>query len=237
MNEASQTAEPSVEPALPAVEISAPTPVAAAAADSRANAKQQLKLIGAAAALGGLVFGGVVEYFIGNALDSTGLFGPTIENVIDEQVANFSAVQDKLAALERAATDADRSELTRELAALLSQQEQLATRTHTELQDSQQQIETLREEALRAGGASSGFDFRLGAGESVNVGSRENAFALLRYHNGGATVSLNGESKFIRPGDIVEAQAGGSTYRVLFRAYPTREQPRGGFDVVKVGGS
>jgi hypothetical protein len=201
----------------------------------KASVRRKLTIVGAVAALAGIVFGGVVEYFVGNLLDSTGWFGPTIETVIEEQLTNFSAIQQKLADLEKATTDAERTQLTRELNALMAQQEKLAARTHTELREHQKELDSLRQQSLLTSGVSGGVDFWLEVGESVNVGSRENVFALTRIYSQTAYVTINGQAKSLRPGDFVEVTAGGGTYRVFYRNAPRADdRSRVGFDVVKI---
>jgi hypothetical protein len=225
------TPSPDAEPVAPPV-----SPPSGGGGKPKESSGVKLKVIALSAALCGMVFGAVVEMFVQGALESTGWFGPTLDTVIEEQLANFSAIQDKLAAIEAATTDDERQRLTGELETLLKEQEALTARTHDELRASAEQIEELRAAALKEQGTASGVDFWLSAGESVSVGSRENVFAVNRIYGGDVFVNMSGASARLKPGEFVEAKVGDEVYKVFYRMAPKRgEAQRAGFDLVRPG--
>ena len=215
-----------------------PEPAAASAPTEKpkSSSGMKLKVVALSAALCGMVIGAVVEMFVQGALESTGWFGATIDTVIEEQLANFNSIQEKLAAIEAATTEADRARLTDELEALLKEQEKLTSRTHEELRASAEQIESLRARALQEQGAAGGVDFWLAPGESVSVGSRGNVFAVTYVRPTFIGVNMSGTLSQMKPGDFVEAKVGDEVYKVFFKSTPRESDPkRVGFDIVRPG--
>jgi hypothetical protein len=206
-----------------------------AAARPEKTGGAKLRTIAVVAALGGMVLGGVVEFFVQGAMESTGWFGPTLDAVINDQKANFAEIRAKLDALRQAVPGSPEAQkLQAELEKLLSEQEKLAGRTHTELRGFQQEVSRLKEEALEKRGSASGADFWLAPSESVTVRDRGNVFALLdiRYSGGLITVNASGKNSQMKPGDFVEFPTGNSTCKVFYKHGLPREDGRVGFDIV-----
>lgn len=196
--------------------------------------KNRVRLIALGAAVVGMVFGAVVEMFVQGAMESTGWFGPTLESVMNEQVANFDAIQQKLDALNAATNDTERARLRQELDALLQKQKKLTEQTHTELRQSQTEIESLRKEALAEQGSASGADVWLAPGESISVGSRDNVFSLLSTSTLlRANVNISGKSHTLYPGDFVEAPVQGKVWKVFYKQSGRGDdRSQLGFDIV-----
>jgi hypothetical protein len=184
----------------------------------RTKRRNKIKAIAITSAFVGMVIGAVVEMFVQGAMESTGWFGPTLESVMSEQVANFDAIKKKLDALNAATTEADRERLRKELDELLKRQQVLTGQTHTELRRAQGEVETLREKSLTVTGSAGGADLWLKPGESVTVGSRENVFSLLSVESSHrARVNISGKSSLLSPGDFVEAPTADGVWKVFYK--------------------
>jgi hypothetical protein len=196
--------------------------------------RTRLKLVAVGAAVLGMIIGSVVDRFVQNLLDKTGMFGPTLEQVVNDQIDNFQVIKAKLAELSKNENLVKREQLVEELNTLLAKQEQLAGRTHEELRDSGQKIETLKEEALRTKGIAAGADFYLNPGQSITVGGRDKVFSLLRVQKGGrAYVNLSGELQWLQPGDLIEIPVADNIYKIFNKGVSNEDQSRVGFDLVR----
>lgn len=195
----------------------------------------KLRIVALAAALGGIIFGGTVEYFVGGALDSTGWFGPTLDNIVNEQKANFDDIRAKLDALNNAAPGSpEAAKLQSELNALLATQEKLTDRTHMELATLHEEVTRLRAQVLEENGTSSGADFWLLPNESITLSERGFVFSLITVHRGATVIDVNlsGKTHRIKPGDFVEFETADSICKVFYKVAHPREDKRYGFDLV-----
>ena len=194
----------------------------------------RLKMIALGAAVLGMVLGSVVDRVVQGVLDSSGVFGPGVAQILEEQVANFNALKAKLAELAAGKDPAERERLTRELTVLLAKQEQLAGRTHEELRQYSRAFESLRQKTLATQGVAGGADFHLRPGEAVSVGNRNIVLSLQRVAGDSrAYVNLSGKLQWLSPGDFIEAPAAGGTYRSFNKGASTDEPSRIGFDLVR----
>jgi hypothetical protein len=225
----------------------APAPNANPAADAAAHAKakpakpptspqaMKLRAVALTAAFLGIVFGGTVEYFVGGLLDSTGWFGPTLDNIVAEQTANFEDIRTKLAELGKAAPGSPEAlALQKELSTLVATQEKLTGRTHEEIAGMQDELTKLRAQLLMEKGSAGGADFWLAPNESMTVGEEGKVFSLLSIGYSGqyAYTNLTGTQKRLQPGDFVEFETKDSICRVIYKAGTARADGRFGFDLV-----
>ncbi len=183
--------------------------------------------------LGGMVLGALVGIAVQEAVASTGMLGPGLDVLIDEQNANFERIQSKLAELAAAEDLTTSQALAAELESLIAEQEELAHRAQDELRGARTEIARLKEEALEATGTAGGANLWLGIGESVTVGAPGNVLGLLRIQHGNdVRVNVSGEVKEVLLGDFVEFPVGESTIRVFYKQAKPRQDGRVGFDVV-----
>jgi len=195
----------------------------------------KLRVVALTAAFLGIVFGGTVEYFVGGLLDSTGWFGPTIDNIVEEQNANFADLRAKLDALGKAAPGSpEAAALQKEINALVATQEKLTGRTHEEIASLQEALEAMRAQLLAEKGSAGGADFWLLMNEGVTLREAGNVFSLIGVNSRGVSVDVNlsGTVKRLKPGDFVEFQTSDSNCKVFYKAGRAREDGRYGFDLV-----
>lgn len=209
-------------------------PASVAEPKAASSSKNRLRVVALVSAVVGMVMGAVVEMFVQGAMESTGWFGPTLESVMTEQVANFDAIQKKLDALNQATNESDRARLRKEIDDLLAQQRNLTGQTHTELNRYKDEVATLRERTLEKTGSAGGADVWLKVGESVTVGARQNVFSVLAVLSSSrARVNISGKISIISVGDYVEAPSDEGVWRVYFKQ-TSRDGDRTqlGFDLV-----
>lgn len=232
-NSISTATEPAGRPDSPA-----PAPSSTPHKDSGdAKADQspwRLRTIAIAAAIGGMVFGGTVEYFVGNLIDSTGWFGPTLDALVEQQNSNFEDIRAKLEELKKAPPGSpEAAKIQGDLQTLLLEQEKLIDKTHTELRLSEREVTRLKQELLEKRGSASGSDFYLGLHESITVHSRGKVLALVADHrNGLIDVNLSGKVQRMKPGDFVEFTEGDTTCKVFYKSRRDESNDKFGFDLV-----
>lgn len=206
-----------------------------AAEQTKAKSKMKLRLVALGAAIFGMVFGAVIEMFVQGAMESTGLFGPTLDSVLEQQETNFTSIQAKLAELSSTQDEKERSRIQKELDTLFKSQEKLAGSINEELIANQKQVESLREESLEKQGSAGGADLWLKAGESISVGSRQNVFSftgLDAYHR--AKINLSGDAQVLELGSFVEATTPDGNWKVFYKQkYKGDDRHQSGFDVVR----
>jgi hypothetical protein len=181
--------------------------------------------------LGGMIVGTVVGAGVQKALQSTGLMGPDVETLITQQQSNFAEVNGKLDALRKVSSDPVAQRALNELGALLQKQNALSQQTEQQLRLMASEMSTSKERELPEHGMSGGADFWLKTGESYNLAARDQVFALQGYGNGLAQVSLNGEIKRLRVGDVVQFMAGQRACKVFYKQATPRQDGRLGFDL------
>ncbi len=204
---------------------------------ARTSARRKLGIVAIAAAVGGMAIGGTVEYFVGSAIDATGLFGATIDTVIEQQKANFDDIRAKLDALGAApAGSPEAAKLQGELQKLIAGQEKLTEQTHTEMRMFQQEISRLKTELLSSRGSVGGADIWLAPRESVTLHERGVVLALVSIHQSGnyVGVTLAGKSHQLKPGDYLTFPRtdGKGECKVIYKIGTVREDGRVGFDLV-----
>ncbi len=181
--------------------------------------------------VGGMIVGTLVGAGVQKGLQSTGLMGPGVETLIAEQQSNFTEVNGKLDALRKVSSDPAAQRALNELSAALQKQNALSQRTEQQLKLMATQMSTSKERELAEHGMSGGADFWLKVGESYNLATRDQVFALQGYGNGVAQVSLNGTVKRLAVGGVVEFMAGQRACKVFYKQATPRQDGRVGFDL------
>jgi hypothetical protein len=212
--------------------MSIPAP-AAAPKKPRLWTFRQLKIRArdGASAVGGMILGTLVGMGVNKALATTGLLGPGVSTLIAEQKTNFDEVKGKLDALRKTSTEPEVQRALAEIGQLLQKQTTLAEQSEQQLRLLAQEAVTSKERELAERGMSSGADFWLKGGESLNLGARDQVFALQGYLRGIAQVNLSGTVKRLSVGDVIEFDADGKNCKVFFKQATPREDERVGFDL------
>ena len=202
-----------------------------AATPARPRFKVSVKLRDAAVAVGGMVLGALVGTAVQQTLARTGLLGPGVSSLLAEQQANFTEVNAKLDALRALSPDPKVQRAIAELETLLEQQSELAAHTERQLTLMAGEVAASKERELGERGMSGGADFWLKAGESLNLGARDQVFALQTWYRGVVQINLSGAVKRLNVGDVVDFTAGGRSCRVFYKQATPREDGRVGFDL------
>ena len=187
--------------------------------------KQQL--MGGATALGGMVVGAVVGIAVQVGIESTGLLGPSVDELLSEQDSNFSEIHEHLDTLQQSAGDTEIGEELRALAALIERQDELRKDASAELEYLGGQVASLKEESLSERGYAGGADFWLAPGESVNVGDDRHVIGVVRTWNTAVDIVMNGQKSRLSVGDAVSTDS----CTVFFKQAVKRDDGRVGFDV------
>ncbi|HNP62806.1 MAG TPA: hypothetical protein PKH39_02670 [Woeseiaceae bacterium] len=185
------------------------------------------RLIAAGIALGGMILGSFVGIGVQMGVESTGLLGPSVDALIQEQDANFKIMSARLAELQNQSSDPEVKKSLSELGQLLARQGELQSQANTELSYLGSQIAGLKQAALDEQGFAGGADFWLKTGESVSVGDRSNVFGLVRDWGNVIDVNLNGSKKRMDVGDTMQTES----CTVFFKQAVKRNDGRVGFDV------
>ena len=189
------------------------------------------RLFAIAMGLGGMIVGSLVGIGVQVGVESTGLLGPSVESLIEEQQHNFSEVNAQLDALKKLSSDKETQASLADLGKLLARQDQLAQQANAELAYMSEQLAEMKKQQLAESGYSGGADFWLKSGESVNVGGQQQVFGLLGARSTFADVNLNGNRKRISVGDAVPVQGDGVNCTVFYKQSQPRPDGRVGFDL------
>jgi hypothetical protein len=232
-NTTAATTVPAGQSQSPATNVS-PTPLQGSGDQNGQHSPWRLRTIAIAAAIGGMVFGGTVEYFVGNLIDSTGWFGPTLDALVEQQNSNFEDIRAKLEELKKAPPGSpEAAKIQGDLQTLLLEQEKLIDQTHSALRMSEQEVTRLKQEMLAERGSATGADFYLSLNESITVHARGMVFALVAAHrNGLIDVNLSGKTQRLKPGDFIEFTEGDSVCKVFYKIPRIETTGKIGFDLV-----
>jgi hypothetical protein len=189
------------------------------------------KMKGVALALGGMIVGSIVGIGVQLGVESTGLLGPSVDSLMQEQKANFDDVNSRLASLSKSSTDPETKKSLAELASLMKRQGELSQHANAELQYLGERVESLKAQQMAESGHAGGADFWLKGGESVNVAGEDQVFALLGARGTFADINLSGTRKRISVGDVVEVQSGDRTCSIFYKQATPRADKRVGFDL------
>ena len=189
------------------------------------------RVTAAAIGLGGMILGSIVGVGVQKGVESTGIFGPSVDALIAEQQANFNDVNARLDALKNMPADNEVKAGISELGKVLARQDELARQANAEIAYLSDQVSALRQERLTEAGYAGGADFWLKSGESVTVGSDSQVFGLLGARGGYADVNLNGTRKRVYVGDAVPVPGENPACTIFYKQATPRPDGRVGFDL------
>ncbi len=185
------------------------------------------KIVAGTIAIGGMIVGAIVGIAVQAGVESTGLLGPSVEALLEEQEANFSDINARLSELRDQSSDPAVKQSLADLEKLLARQGELQAKANGELAFLGDQVANLRQASLDERGFSGGADFWLASGESVAVGDRTNVMGVTRVWGETVDVNLNGQKSRMNVGDSVSTES----CTVFFRQGRRPDDGRVGFDV------
>ncbi len=183
-------------------------------------------------AVGGVLFGMSVQA----AVQTTGVLGPDMGALIEQQTSGFERIDAKLEALRQTSDPQQAQTLAKDLEVLVANQRQLNERAADELRGARAEIDRLKEAALEASASSGGADLWLRPGESATIGEAGNVFSLLAYLGGNSqdiSTNANGSKLRMAVGDWAPFPGENGGYTVYFKQGERRPDERIGFDVVQ----
>ena len=189
--------------------------------------KRKQKLRALAMAFGGMVVGAIVGIIVQVGVESTGMLGPSVDALLDEQEGNFQQVHSRLDELRASTDDPQLLQRLDGLARLIERQDELRQQAGAELASLGDQVATLKDQSLAERGFAGGADFWLAVGESVNVGDKKHVLGLVRVWQTAADVVFNGKKARLSVGDLVSSD----DCQVFFKQARQRDDKRVGFDV------
>lgn len=181
-------------------------------------------------AIGGMIVGAVVGIAVQVGVESTGILGPSVETLLEEQEANFDAMSARLEELRQRSDDPAMQQSLDELGKLLARQGELQNRATSEIAKLSGQVASLRQQSLEENGFAGGADVWLGAGESIAVGDTHHVLGVVRMWNKAADVNFNGNKSRLSVGDMARVDDLDCT--VFLKQARREEDGRAGFDVV-----
>lgn len=184
-------------------------------------------IVAGSIALGGMVLGAIVGIAVQAGVESTGILGPSVEALFEEQQANFSDINTRLAELKDQSSDPGVKQGLAGLEKLLTRQSELQAKSNSELELLGDQVALLRRAALDERGFSGGADVWLASGESVAVGDRTNVMGVTRIWGEVVDVNLNGQKSSMNVGDALSTE----NCTVFYRQGRRAQDGRAGFDV------
>lgn len=184
-------------------------------------------IVAGAIALSGMVAGAVVGIAVQAGVESTGILGPSVEALLEEQEANFSDINARLVELKGQSSDPAVKKSLVDLERLLKRQGDLQAKANSELTVLADQVAHLRQTSLDERGFAVGADFWLAAGESVAVGDRATIMGVTRVWGEAVDVNLSGEKSSLKVGDSLNTQ----NCTVFYRQSRRADDGRAGFDV------
>lgn len=187
--------------------------------------------------LAGVVVGAVIGLAVQAGAQSTGVLGPGLDAVLDQQAQGFALLETKLESLSKAETIEQARSIAKDIESQAAEMRSNSQRLDDELRGARAEIERLRADTLNTTGVAAGADVWLKPGESITVGERGNTFALLGYSYSGRTndisVNANATKQRLVVGDSVAFPVADGQYTVVFKQSEARPDGRIGFDVVK----
>lgn len=173
-----------------------------------------------------MIVGAVIGIIVQVGVESTGVLGPSVETLLDEQESNFAQVHSRLDGLRASATDPELRRGLAELAQLIDRQDELRQQAGSELVSLGNEVADLREMSLAEQGYDSGADFWLKVGQSASIGDKRHVLGLVGIWPTAADIVLNGDKSRLSVGSSV---AGGDCS--VFVKQVIRSERRVGFDV------
>ena len=180
-------------------------------------------------ALGGMIVGAIVGIVVQVGVETTGLLGPGVEELLTEQEANFDEMKSRLESLKQQADDPAMRESLAELGQLLARQGELQDRSSTDLAYLSARVADMEAQQLEERGFAGGADVWLGVGESISVGDRSHVLGVVRMWNNAADVNFNGTKSRLSVGDVASVE--GLDCAVFLKQAMRQKDARAGFDV------
>jgi hypothetical protein len=180
----------------------------------------------------GLVMGPYAEELLARA--NPGFFGPDNQQVIEDQQANFAALEAKLAELRLTAGDDPASKaLIGELGTLLQEQKNLTAKKDELFKATDIAQQTLKEELLRERGTSGAIDFWIKIGESVILRDPDKSLSVTYFWSGSNQIDVNisGEKTRMAVGDAIPIKTAQGEFTLLYRQTKRDSDDRFGFDL------
>ena len=182
----------------------------------------------------GLLLGPYAEELLTRA--NPGFFGPDNQQIIEDQRANFAALEDKLKALRlQAGDDPAAAAMITELEQLIAEQKRLATRKDEAFKATDIEKQSLSDQLLAAKGHTTAVDFWLAPGESVILKDADTAFTVVTHYTDAndINVALRGVQHRLEVGDVLPITIGGEKFVVIYREGSRASDGRYGFDFAK----
>lgn len=189
------------------------------------------RVVAAAIGLGGMILGSIVGVGVQKSVESTGIFGPSVDALIAEQQANFNDVNARLDALKSMPADKEVKTSLNELGKVLARQDELARQANAEIAYLSDQVSSMRQQQLAETGFAGGADFWLKSGESVTVGADNQVFGLLGARSIIADINLSGTRKRVSLGDAIPVPGEGGSCTIFYKQATPRADGRIGFDL------
>jgi chromosome segregation ATPase len=174
-----------------------------------------------------MIVGAIVGIAVQLGIESTGLLGPSLDALLQEQQSNFEEVNTRLDKLKASSHDPALTEELVQLGKLIKRQDELRQQAGLELAFLGEQVATLKQQALDDQGFSAGADFWLKPGESVSVGDDQHVLGVVRKWTTAVDVILNGKKSRLSVGDALNTDA----CTVFFKQSLARSDGRVGFDL------
>lgn len=179
-------------------------------------------------AIGGMIVGAIVGIAVQVGVESTGILGPSVDALLEEQEANFDAMKARLEEIRTQSDDPAVRKSLGELGKLLARQNELQNQATSEIAVLSNAVASLREQTLDEKGFAGGADIWLGVGESITVGDRSHVLGVVRMWADTADVNFNGTKSRMSVGDLVSVEG---LDCAVFLKQGRREDGRAGFDV------
>lgn len=199
----------------------------------RVVGRKALQLVGAFLGFAlGVVAGPYAEELLARA--NPGFFGPDNQQVIEDQQANFAALEAKLAELKlTAGDDPAAGALIGELGSLLQEQKNLTAKKDELFKATDVAQQTLKEELLRERGTSGAVDFWIKIGESVILRDPDKALSVTYFWPGTNQIdaNLSGEKLRMAVGDAVPVKTAQGEFTLIYRQMRRESDERFGFDL------
>ncbi len=178
----------------------------------------------------GMVIGAVVGLAVEFGIESTGVMGPKIDELIGNQAANFTRINAKLDELSVTASTPETQRLLDDLAKLVNQQAELTRKASSQLQLLEQERVSFKDQQLASSGMATSIDFWLQVGESINVASKQQALGVAVIYAKVVVVNVTGNRKQMAVGDSVDIAGDTQACRVILRKIERAGQGAG-FDI------
>jgi uncharacterized coiled-coil protein SlyX len=202
---------------------------AAAAGKSRFT---RARVVTAAIGLGGMILGSIVGVGVQKGVESTGIFGPSVDALIAEQQSNFNDINARLDALKNLPADKEVRTSLNELGKVLARQDELTRQANAEIAYLTEQVSSMRQQQLAEKGFTGGADFWLKSGESITVGADKQVFGLIGARSSViADINLSGTRKRVTLGDAIPVPGEAGSCTIFYKQGTPRADGRIGFDL------